>query len=371
MATQTPAISVLVPIYNVEPYLSQCLESIVRQTFPDLEIICLNDGSTDSSLTIVKRFAEHDHRLTIIDKPNSGYGDSMNRGLDLAQGKYIAIVESDDWIEPQALEKLYAAAEAEHADVVKANYYRTTTVDRIKDQLVSEIKNYQVITSHTDDVVFRFAPAIWSALYRRDFLNQNHIRFLPTPGASYQDLSFSFKVWVLAQKIVLLPEAFLHYRIDNASSSVNNPQKVNCVVEEYAEIEHFLKERKLLPEFSKVMVAAKFRNYHWNFQRLDPSLKKPFYQTWRQAMLDAKQNHQLDKLSFRSQDWFALQTMLRHPTVARFILQTRQRLRRPGPKRKSRSQHSAKTKSESKPSTMSKSEPQLEPKNNSNQPKGN
>lgn len=162
-----PKLSILVPIYNVEKYLSQCLESITAQTLQDIEIICINDGSMDGSLDIIKDFAKNDNRIVIIDKPNSGYGDSMNQGLEKATGEYIGIVESDDWIELDAFERLYQIARKNKADVVKANYYKVR--NNVDVEKVAEIPTREVMCPAEDRKVFLFAPAIWSAIYRRDF----------------------------------------------------------------------------------------------------------------------------------------------------------------------------------------------------------
>lgn len=326
-----PKLSVLVPIYNVEPYLRQCLSSLVEQTLPEIEIICINDGSTDHSLDIVKEFAAKDSRITIIDKPNSGYGDSMNQGLEQAHGEYIGILESDDWIIPDAFATLYQAAKKANADVVKANYYKFRTLkngDIATITKVEEITERQTIDPAKDRQVFLFAPAIWSAIYRADFLRQNKINFLPTPGASYQDLSFNFKVWSLAQRAVLLPEAFVNYRIDNANSSINNPGKVNCVVDEYSEIETFLCERGIFTKFGETMDTAKFRNYHWNFQRLSSKLAKQFYKTWRQDLLSAWDEGLLKKANFSKKDWAALTMIIKHPHIAYRTLRIRRGLKR-------------------------------------------
>ena len=118
-----PILSILIPVYNVEKYLAQCLESVINQTLSDIEIIVINDGSKDNSLNIIKDFAAKDKRIIVIDKENEGYGKSMNRGLDVASGKYIGIVESDDWIEPNMYEKLISTAEKYKADIVKANFF--------------------------------------------------------------------------------------------------------------------------------------------------------------------------------------------------------------------------------------------------------
>jgi len=320
-----PKLSILVPIYNVETYLPQALRSLTNQTLQDIEIICINDGSTDHSLDIIKEFAENDLRVKIIDKPNSGYGDSMNLGLKQATGKYIGILEPDDWIEENAFEVLYQQAERNLADVVKANFFRVKNDHDISK--VTEITTEAVIHPSEDRTVFYFMPAIWSAIYRRDFLIDNDINFLPTPGASYQDLSFSFKVWTLAQTVVLLPAAFVHYRIDNANSSVNNPAKVHCVVDEYAEIETFLCERGIFGEFGETMNAAKFRNYHWNFQRLNGKLAKEFYREWREELLSAYDEGILNRADFSSKDWLALRTIIKHPHIAYRTLRLRRALK--------------------------------------------
>ena len=104
----SPVLSLLIPIYNVERYLRECLDSAVAQTLEDIEIICINDGSTDNSPAIIREYMEHDARVKMIDKANSGYGDSMNHGLEMARGKYVGILASDDFMAPDALETLVA-----------------------------------------------------------------------------------------------------------------------------------------------------------------------------------------------------------------------------------------------------------------------
>ena len=116
-------VSVLVPIYNVEKYLDECLASLAKQTLKDIEIICINDGSTDNSPKILQKYAKKYSNFVVINKQNSGYGDSMNKGLEKATGEYIGIVESDDFIESDAFKKLYELAHKTKADIVKTNYF--------------------------------------------------------------------------------------------------------------------------------------------------------------------------------------------------------------------------------------------------------
>lgn len=273
-----PEISVLVPIYNVERYLAQCLESIQRQTFADFEVICINDGSTDGSRAIIERFLA-DARFRVIDKPNSGYGASMNRGLDEARGRYLAIVEADDFIDPDALEVLHGIAERHGSEVVKANFYFHWS-EPPRDELFEFVTPSMVgsdVNPLDDPRIFCGKPSIWSALYRMDFLRANGIRFLETPGASYQDAGFAFKVWASARHAALTERAFLHYRQDNESSSVNSPGKMYCVCDEYAEMERFLAARpELETRLRGVLLKMKYDTYMWNFERLSPDLQPEF-----------------------------------------------------------------------------------------------
>ena len=191
-------VSVLVPIYNVEDYLPECLDSLVNQTLKEIEIICINDGSTDSSPEIIKSYMKKDKRVKIIDKKNSGYGDSMNQGLKKATGEYVGIVESDDFIELDGFEKLYGIAKKNDVEVVKSNFYEYFT-EKHKDGGKSDMflpnEVNKVIDPREHRHVFYEQPSIWSAIYRNDFLKKNDIAFLPSPGASYQDAGFNFKVW--------------------------------------------------------------------------------------------------------------------------------------------------------------------------------
>lgn len=276
-----PAVSVLVPVYNVERYLRQCLESLRDQTLADIEVICINDGSTDGSRGIIEEFLS-DPRFRVIDKPNSGYGASMNRGLDEARGRYLAILESDDFLDAPALERLLALAEGNDAQLVKADFYLHWSQPSPRDELfgfVSPSMADRVMRPDEDPRVFYRKSSIWSALYRTDFLRANDIRFLETPGASYQDTGFNFKALACAERAVFTQEAFLHYRQDNESSSVNSPGKVYCVCDEYAEIQRFLDARPELKErLLPIAMKMKYDAYMWNYERLAPELQGEFMQ---------------------------------------------------------------------------------------------
>lgn len=271
-----PCVSVLVPIYNVEKYLRQCLTSLHKQTLKEIEFICINDGSKDGSLEIIKEFVGLDERFRLIDKENSGYGDSMNLGLKRARGKYIGIVESDDWIDAKAFEDLYRMAEENEVEVVRANYFENKGGQDLKIRSIPIHETDRVIDPRHHSWVFLVAPAIWASIYRRDFLKKNQIEFLPTPGASYQDTGFAFKVWAAARRVWLTTNAYLHYRIDNENSSVNSLGKMFCVCDEYAEIERYLNEKGAFEDLGTIMWIGKMSTYYWKALRTDPKLLKEF-----------------------------------------------------------------------------------------------
>ena len=222
MKRDQPAVSLLVPVYNVEKYLSRCLESARDQTLENIEVICINDGSTDRSPEIIREFVEADARFRSVDKENSGYGASMNMGLRAARGKYVGILESDDFIEPQFLEILFNTAEKNKAEVVKSNFFFYWSSPKEKNELfelVTPSMANRLVSPQEEQDIFYLKPSIWSAIYRRDFLLENSIDFLETPGASYQDAGFNFKVWASAVRVVYLHEAYLHYRTMRARRS--------------------------------------------------------------------------------------------------------------------------------------------------------
>jgi glycosyltransferase involved in cell wall biosynthesis len=293
-----PLISLLIPFYNVERYIEESILSAQAQTYKNLEFICINDGSTDSSRDIVAKIAKDDSRIIIIDKPNSGYGASMNRGLKTARGEYAAILESDDILDSPAIETMYNAAQQYAAEVVKANFflYWSTPVKRDElFELVSPSMANRLVNPQEEWEIFYQKPAIWSALYRRDFLINNAVWFLETPGASYQDTGFGFKVWASATRAVYLTDAFLHYRQDNETSSVKSSSKVYCVCEEYAEIQRYLDARPDKKTYlAAVTTKMKYDSYMWNIERLSYEDKLEFLQHMSKEFSAGLENGDLD-----------------------------------------------------------------------------
>ena len=181
-------VSIIVPIYNAGPYLEQCLDSIVGQTHDNLEIILLNDGSTDNSLSVMQRYAVNDNRIKIIDKQNQGYGATCNRGLTEATGTWISIVEPDDWIEPSMYSDMLAfengfVQAGTPLDIVKTPYWRIWMPDTKGQKKLNCSYKKRIHPKHQPFAIADAAhllchhPSIWSAIYRKSFLDDHDIRF--------------------------------------------------------------------------------------------------------------------------------------------------------------------------------------------------
>lgn len=271
-------VSIIIPIYNVEKYLRECLDSVINQTLKDIEIICVNDGSTDCSLEIIKEYASKDNRIKVINKQNSGYGASMNMGLEAATADYIGIVESDDIAKPEMFEELYNLITKNECEIAKSNFYlyfssphKLIQENIIKDKIANKVTN-----AKETNCIFDFPPSIWSALYKREFLTKNNIKFLETPGASYQDTGFYIKSMMMANRVIFTTNAYLYYRQDNECSSVKSKGKVYCVSDEFKEIHHFINEHPELNYFNSIIYAIHFSRYHWNLSRIDESFHNEF-----------------------------------------------------------------------------------------------
>ncbi len=291
-----PKVSILVPIFNVEKYLRQCLDSIVAQTMTDIEIICINDGSTDSCPQILDEYAQKDARIKIISKPNSGYGNSMNQGIDAATGEYIGIVESDDYAELNMFECLYQLAQEHDADLVKSEHIAFNTTrdeSRVTADTKTEHLHRVLNASEEPSLLENFIP-IWRSIYRNSFIQANGIRFLETPGASYQDTSFGFKTLALAKRIFITNQAFLHYRTDNENSSVNSKGKVYMVCTEFDEIAAFLnKHPELKASLGEVRTLNLYRHYAWNLLRIHPQFQGEFIKVFSKTLNQLKKSGEL------------------------------------------------------------------------------
>ena len=290
-----PKVSVIVPVYNVEKFLPKCLDSLVRQTLNDLEIIVVDDGSTDASGTIADRYAENTKNMVVLHQPNGGYGKAMNLGLSVAKGEFIGILESDDWCSPMMFERMYELAVEKDVEVLKCDYYLWWGESNYaKYYNILPLDMYNIITNIRKCTrLVLMPPSIWSALYKHDFLAENEINFRETPGASYQDTSFSHKALFSAESFLVVNEAYLYYRQDNLSSSVNDKRKIFYVCDEYDESRAFLtrRDKSLIPTLERARVAVDL----WNYNRLDYEGRSLFYPKLREDFTRVKDEGMLTR----------------------------------------------------------------------------
>lgn len=308
-----PAVSIIMPIFNASRFLKESLGGLVNQTLKNIEIVCVNDGSTDNSLDIIKKYAFIDSRIRIIDKPNSGYGNSMNEGIKIANGEYIGILEPDDFVDNNMFEELYKIAKTQDADVVKSNYYEysQSTNTNTFFEVLNNFEYNKVTSALENEKIVFMRPCIWSAIYKKNLLLENNIKFNETPGASYQDTAFAFKVWVCAQKVIFVYDAYLHYRIDNENSSVKSSGKIFSICDEFYSMQAFLNEDKARKgKFSKILQVLKLDSYTWNLQRIAPEFQNTFRDQIALEFIKADYENALDKTYFDDWRWQQVQDYL-------------------------------------------------------------
>ena len=303
------AISIIVPVYNTAIYLEECLTSICAQTFSDMEIICVNDGSTDRSADIIARFATSDRRIKVIHKENTGYGHSMTIGMEAAVGDYIGIVESDDWIPKEMMQTLYEAAEMYQVDFVKADFCRFVRqadgkVRERHEVLSGDRFHYNRAFRPLEEIEsFRFSINIWSGIYRRDFIRKNDIRFHESPGASFQDNGFWFQTFALADRAVFLNKPLYRNRRDNPLSSVYCSEKVYAACGEYDYIRRWIDSLPGDQRRLKYLCAeGRIRNYFHTIDRIDEKYQEEFYVRFREDYLKLRKAGEIAE-TFLPAEW--------------------------------------------------------------------
>lgn len=316
-------ITVAVPIHNTEKYIRPCIESILNQSLENIQIILLDNGSTDNSPLILDEYAsKYPDKIKVIHKEDKGYGQSINVGLDLAEGEYFAIVESDDIIRPLMFETLYnIAKENGDIDIVKADYATFQTkngvIKRKEFNLCSDKSLYNKILSNKNnykELLQKIALYTWSGIYRIEFLKKYNIRHNETPGASYQDNGFWFLTFINAQTFYFVNKSFYLLRRDNPDSSIFSKEKVYCIRDEYEYILDYLKSRpELYTKFIELYWWARFGAYRFSFNRIDIKFKKEFLCHFREIILEAILKKEVNVELYSKTLWDILTKILNDP----------------------------------------------------------
>lgn len=229
LKAKNPLISVIIPVYNMEKYVAQSVNSVRTQNYKNLEIIIVNDGSTDDSLQIMQNFARQDKRIRIINKNNGGLASAYNAGQRAAQGKYLYFLDSDDWLEPDCLGIMLDIAEKSGAEVIKSfGFIREQNGTSFEFITIPPQKCDKLITNtlFVPEMVSRHV-AQWTCLYKRDFLLEHNIWAPEFPKKMAPDMDFMFQVWCCCKKLYIIRKLFVHYRMDNENSDKNSGAKMS------------------------------------------------------------------------------------------------------------------------------------------------
>jgi glycosyltransferase involved in cell wall biosynthesis len=238
-------ISVIIPVYNVEKYLRECLDSVIHQTMKDIEIICVNDGSTDGSSDILNRYSMKDERFKIITQKNLGISVARNKGIESANGDYIAFIDSDDYLlNMDYYEKLYTACEKHNADIAVASIIRG---NEKKSGYIYKVEEEKIATDYEKKLKICNIPEsnfVWNKLYRRSKLLDSRIRF--PEGYLYEDVFVTCKLLFCMDKLVSVPNVVYFYRKRRNSVIKNRSVKAKhdkLIAEN--EMYSFLKEKNI------------------------------------------------------------------------------------------------------------------------------
>jgi len=277
-------ISVIIPVYNVEKYIKQCLDSIINQTLEDIEIICIDDGSTDNSLNMLKKYATKDDRIIVIENDHKGAGVARNSGLKIAKGDYISFIDSDDWIEINTYEKLYNVAVSKDVDIV---FFKMLNYDEKKDEFYNTdyydfkcIK--QFFTGLTYDFrdfknqLFNIAVSPCNKIYKRDFLENINSKF--SEGLIHEDNPFFYHNVLNAKKILLCDEYlyFRRRRKDSVMSSLDDNHF--DIIPITNEIINVFKNNNLFEEFKNDLFNRKIFLIKDFAYEIDEEYQKQFFE---------------------------------------------------------------------------------------------
>ncbi len=298
---QRPKVSIILPVYNVAPYLKQSLDSIISQTLTDIEIICVDDGSTDESGKILDEYKEKDARIKVIHKKNAGTGAARNDGLKIATGECIGFVDPDDWILPNMYERLYNILQDKELDIVMF------TPDVFNDQtqkhegfLYFQDSNFPKILDdkifNKDDISpFSYPMCVWNKLYRKKLFDENNIDF--AEGLDFEDHKVIFKSLFTAKRIYFIREKLYVYRHSRKGSILSdNDTRMFDHIKIYDIVENILKETGNWEKFHLDFLRYKVHNILYYYTMIKPQYKDEYYK----KMAKSLQNTQMSEEEFET-----------------------------------------------------------------------
>lgn len=298
-----PKVSVIIPVYNVEEYLRQALDSVVNQTLEDLEIICVDDCSTDNSLDILKEYASKDSRFKIYQqKENQGQGVARNIALDMATGEYIMFLDPDDWLDIHACEIAYNKIKKNNNDIVFFNierYYQNSgriSIDKYRLKPFENFINTKQIKLKEIDIPYIQTCEIWYKIYKKSFIDNNSIKF--SEGRFGEDGQFSLMTLAFADTISIIDLPLYHYRIHSNSTIANGLALFNLYLQEKEKNYNYLlklNNKNLLNAFVPYYIRSVLY-FYTKFSKESRHKRKYFYNEMRRIFI--KLNAQYDLLKY-------------------------------------------------------------------------
>lgn len=274
----TPKVSVIIPVYNVEEYLRECLDSIVKQTLREIEIICVDDGSTDNSLEILKEYAKKDNRITVITQKNLHAGVARNAGLAVAKGEYLSFLDSDDFFEINMLEETYSKAKSDNAEIIIfGNYvYDQTKQEDIRKTTYLEKfieKSPFRPEEFSKDLFLISNPNAWTKLFKRETIIANNVFF--ENYTSCNDITFVNTMLTLVKKISLTNTPYVHYRINTKINiSADRGAKASCFIYAVKKLENNLKKHQTYGTYKETLETRIDKSFNWELNQCNGEQKE-------------------------------------------------------------------------------------------------
>ena len=235
-----PEVSVIVPVYNVEKYIEQCLNSLVNQSLENIEIIVVNDGTKDNSEEIIKKFIEkYPQKIVYLKKENGGLSDARNYGIPYAKGEYIAFLDSDDYVEKDIYKEMYELAKKENSDMVECDFLWEYP-DKTRED-IGQVYNGK------KEMLEKVRVVAWNKLIRRSILEKTQIQF--PKGLRYEDVEFTYKLIPYLNKVSFLKKPYIHYiQRENSISNVQN-ERTKEIFEVLDNVINYYKENNFYDEY--------------------------------------------------------------------------------------------------------------------------
>ena len=313
-----PKVSIILPIYNVAPYLKQSLDSIINQTLQDIEIICVNDGSTDGSGKILDEYKQKDERIKVIHKKNAGTGAARNDGLKIATGECIGFVDPDDWILPNMYERLYNLLQEKDLDIVMftPDVYNDKT-KKHEGFLYFQNSNFPEFLDdrifNKDDISpFSYPMCVWNKLYRKSFVDENKIDF--AEGLDFEDHKFIFKSLFTAKRIYFIREKLYVYRHSREGSILSDTRMFDHI-KIYDIVEKILKETNNYEKFRLDFLRYKVHNILYYYTMIKPKYKKEYYKKMVKSLKATKMKE--EEINILNKDYPDLKPILEENLITK------------------------------------------------------